>query len=123
MNTLRLHALTSAHVDTLKRALRIAIRHDRQTLSIERARMTQASIEQAKAHIRAMEQLADGLSPSTPPSLPMVYAPGPESEFRCPYCGPRDTPTPAAGIPAEPVTDCGWPNAMEGRAPIPYPKD
>jgi hypothetical protein len=109
MNTHRLHALTPAHVDTLKRALRIAIRHDRQTLSIERARMTQASIEQSKLTIRAMEQLADGLSPSAPPELPR----------ECEHCGYVYA---HRCIASEP--ECSWPaHSMEGRSRIPYPKD
>lgn len=91
MNTLRLHALTSAHVDTLKSALRLAIRTEKQTLSHERRHMPPGAIQNAEARIRAMEALADGLSPSVPPALPAA-------EFRCPYCGPRAAPVPAAGI-------------------------
>lgn len=77
MNTLRLHALTSAHVDTLKRALRIAIRTEKITLRHERKFMAEATIAQAMANIRAMEQLADGLSPSAPPEQPR----------ECEHCG------------------------------------
>ena len=77
MNTHRLHALTSAHVDTLKRALRIAIRHDKQTLHHDAKHMQPGVLAQARAAIRAMEQLADGLSPSAPPELPR----------ECEHCG------------------------------------
>ena len=80
MNTVRLHALTSAHVDTLKSALRLAIRTEKQTLSYERQYMPPGAIQNVEARIRAMEALADGLSPSVPPSLP------------------HDTSTPAAGL-------------------------
>lgn len=70
MNTLRLHALTSAHVDTLKSALRLAIRTEKQTLSHERRHMSPGAVQNVEARIRDMETLADGLSPSAPPALP-----------------------------------------------------
>lgn len=91
MNTHRLHTLTPAHVDTLKSALRLAIRTEKQTLSHERRHMPPGAIQSVEARIRAMEALADGLSPSAPPALPAA-------EFRCQYCGPRAAPVPAAGI-------------------------
>ena len=78
MNTLRLHTLTPAHVDTLKSALRLAIRTEKQTLSHERQYMPLGAVQNVEARIRDMEALADGLSPSAPPALP------------------RDTSTPAA---------------------------
>ena len=93
MNTLRLHTLTPAHVDTLKSALRLAIRTEKQTLSHERRHMPLGAVQNVEARIRDMEALADGLSPSRPPSLPTA-----EPESRCPYCGPRAAPVPAAGI-------------------------
>ena len=93
MNTLRLHTLTSAHVDTLKSALRLAIRTEKQILSHERRYMPLGAVQNVEARIRDMEALADGLSPSRPPSLPAA-----EPESRCPYCGPRAAPVPAAGI-------------------------
>lgn len=91
MNTLRLHTLTSAHVDTLKSALRLAIRTEKQILSHERQYMPLGAVQNVEARIRDMEALADDLSPSAPPALPAA-------EFRCPYCGPRAAPVPAAGI-------------------------
>lgn len=91
----RLTSLSPAHVDTLKSALRLAIRTEKQTLSHERRHMPPGAIQNAEARIRAMEALADGLSPSAPPALPAAE---PEPEFRCPYCGPRAAPVPAAGI-------------------------
>ena len=93
MNTLRLHTLTSAHVDTLKSALRLAIRTEKQILSHERRYMPLGAVQNVEARIRDMEALADGLSSSAPPALPAA-----EPEFRCPYCGPRAAPVPAAGI-------------------------
>ena len=67
----RLSALTSADVDTLKSALRLAIRTERQTLHHDRARMPAGAVANVQARITAMETLADGLSPSAPPALPM----------------------------------------------------
>ena len=80
MNILRLHTLTPAHVDTLKSALRLAIRTEKQILSHERRYMPLGAVQNTEARIRAMEALADGLSPSAPPALP------------------SDTSTPAAGL-------------------------
>lgn len=77
MNTIRLTALTSAHVDTLRSALRLAIRTEKQTLSHERRHMPPGAIQNTEARIRAMEALADGLSPSAPPALP----------HECEHCG------------------------------------
>ena len=77
MNTHRLHALTSAHVDTLKRALRLAIRTEKITLSHERRHLPPQAVTAMEASIRAMEKLADGLSPSAPPELPR----------ECEHCG------------------------------------
>ena len=98
MNTVRLHALTSTHVDTLKSALRLAIRTEKQTLSHERRHMPPGAIQNTEARIRAMEALADGLRPSAPPALP----------HECEHCGYRYAhrciaTEPATGIP---VTTC-----------------
>ena len=66
----RLHALTSADVDTLKSALRLAIRTERQTLQHDRRHLPPGAVASIEARIRSMETLADGLSPSAPPALP-----------------------------------------------------
>ena len=87
----RLTSLSPAHVDTLRSALRLAIRTERQTLSHERRYLPPGAVQSVEARIRDMQALADGLSPSVPPALPAA-------EFRCPYCGPRAAPVPAAGI-------------------------
>ena len=89
----RLTSLSPAHVDTLRSALRLAIRTEKQTLSHERRHMPPGAVQSVEARIRDMQALADGLSPSAPPALPAA-----EPEFRCPYCGPRAAPVPAAGI-------------------------
>ena len=89
----RLTSLSPAHVDTLRSALRLAIRTEKQTLSHERRHMPPGAVQNVEARIRDMQALADGLSPSAPPALPAA-----EPEFRCPYCGPRAAPVPAAGI-------------------------
>lgn len=73
----RLTSLSPAHVDTLRSALRLAIRTERQTLSHERRHMPPGAIQSVEARIRDMQALADGLSPSVPPSLPMGDARGP----------------------------------------------
>jgi hypothetical protein len=99
MNTHRLHALTAAHVDTLKRALRIAIRHDKQTLHHDAKHMQPGVLAQARAAIRAMEQLADGLSPSAPPSLPM------DAEPECIRCDPGALQPCGADCPVLPARD------------------
>ena len=91
----RLTSLSPAHVDTLRSALRLAIRTEKQTLSHERRHMPPGAVQSVEARIRDMQALADGLSPSAPPALPAAE---PEPEFRCPYCGPRAAPVPAAGI-------------------------
>ena len=91
----RLTSLSPAHVDTLRSALRLAIRTEKQTLSHERRHMPPGAIQNAEARIRDMQALADRLSPSVLPALPAAE---PEPEFRCPYCGPRAAPVPAAGI-------------------------
>lgn len=61
--------LSPEHVDTLRAALRIAIRTEVTTLSHERAHMPPGAIENAEARIRRMRELADGLSPSQPPVI------------------------------------------------------
>lgn len=93
MNTRALSILTPADVDTLKSALRLAIRTEKQTLSHERPHLPAGAIQSIETRIRDMERLADGLRPGTPPVLPAA-----EPESRCPYCGPRAAPVPAAGI-------------------------
>ena len=98
MNTLRLHTLTSAHVDTLKSALRLAIRTEKQILSHERRYMPLGAVQSVEARIRDMQALADGLSPSVPPELP----------HECEHCGYRYAHRCIATEPATgtPVTTC-----------------
>lgn len=67
---MKITALTPADVDTLRRALRVAIRTDRTTLSYDHEHMPTGAADTLRAGIKAMEQLADGLSPSAPPLLP-----------------------------------------------------
>lgn len=71
MNTRALSTLTPADVDTLKSALRLAIRTEKQALSHERRHLPPGAIQSIETRIRSMEQLADGLRPGTPPELPM----------------------------------------------------
>lgn len=70
MNTSALSILTPADVDTLKSALRLAIRTEKQTLSHERSHLPPGAIQSIETRIRSMERLADGLRPGTPPELP-----------------------------------------------------
>ena len=67
----RMTALTPAHVDTIRAALRIAIRTERTTLQHERPHLPRGAIDVMEARIRDMVQIADGLSPSRPPELPV----------------------------------------------------
>lgn len=68
---MKIRTLTPADVDTIRAALRIAIRTEQTTLTHERPHLPPGAINNAQARIRAMQALADGLSPSTPPTLPM----------------------------------------------------
>ena len=75
---MKITTLTPAHVDTIRAALRIAIRTERTTLHHERPHMLPGAIDAMEARIRDMVQIADGLSPSLPPELPMEPETGAE---------------------------------------------
>lgn len=67
----RIRTLTPADVQHIQSALRIAIRTERTYLKHDRAHMPPGAIQNIANRIRAFEQLADGLSSSAPPELPM----------------------------------------------------
>ena len=67
----RITALSPEDVQHLQAALRIAIRTERTTLQHERPHLPRGAIDVMEARIRDMVQIADGLSPSRPPELPV----------------------------------------------------
>ena len=58
-------------LDTLRAALRIALRTERTYLQHERPHLPPGAINITERRIRAFERLADDLSSSRPPALPM----------------------------------------------------
>ncbi|MBP9033792.1 MAG: hypothetical protein KBG29_07850 [Pseudomonadales bacterium] len=67
----RITALSPEDVQHLQAALRIAIRTERTALHHERPHLPRGAINAIERRIRAFERLADGLSPSLPPELPV----------------------------------------------------
>lgn len=73
-----LRTLTPADVDALRAALRIAIRTQEQTLHHERPHLPPGAIANRKTQLANFRRLADGLSPSQPPSVTPDTNPEPE---------------------------------------------
>lgn len=78
----RIRTLTPDDVQMIQTALRIALRTERTYLSHERQHLNVGALGLLQGRVDAMQRLADGLSSSTPPALPMEEPPA-----NCPGCG------------------------------------
>ena len=68
---MKITALSPDDVDTIRAALRIAIRTERTYLQHERPHLNPGALGLLEGRVRTFERLADGLSSSRPPALPV----------------------------------------------------